>query len=74
MSDDVRPIRTDADLHTVLKEIDSLFDAQPGTAEFDRLEVLTILAVDYESKYHPIEAPTPHRSHHVPAQEPGEAM
>ena len=55
----MRPIRSDADLHTVLKEIDSLFDAQPGTAEFDRLEVLTVLAVDYENKHHPIEAPTP---------------
>ena len=55
----VSPIRSDADLHAVLKEIDSIFDAEPGSADFDRLEVLTILAVDYESKYHPIEAPTP---------------
>ncbi len=55
----VRPIRSDAELHDVLIEIDSLFDGQPGSPEFDRLEVLTILAVDYENKNHPIEAPSP---------------
>lgn len=55
----VHPIRSDADLHAVLREIDSIFDAEPGSANFDRLEILTILAVDYESKHHPIEAPTP---------------
>ena len=55
----VRPIRSDEDLHAVLKEIDSIFDAEPGSADYDRLEVLTILAVDYENKHHPIEAPTP---------------
>ena len=55
----VRPIRTDEDLHAVLQEIDRIFDAEPGSADFDRLEVLTILAVDYENKHHPIEAPGP---------------
>ena len=55
----VRPIRSDAELHQVLKEIDTLFDSEPGSAEFDRLEVLTLLAVDYETKHHPIGAPTP---------------
>lgn len=55
----VRPIRTDDDLHAVLQEIDSIFDAEPGSEDFDRLEVLTLLAVDYENKHHPIEAPGP---------------
>jgi len=59
INDRVRPVRSDADLHAVLQEIDVLFDAEPGSAEFDRLEVLTILAVDYENKHHSIDPPTP---------------
>ena len=36
-----------------------IFDADPGTREFDRLEVLTLLATDYENKHHPIDPPDP---------------
>jgi HTH-type transcriptional regulator/antitoxin HigA len=55
----IHPIWTEADWQAVLTEIDCLFDAQPGSEEFDRLEVLTVLAVDYQNKHHPIEAPSP---------------
>ena len=54
-----RPIRSDKELDAVLREIDTIFDAVPGSAEFDRLEVFTLLAIDYESKHHPIDPPDP---------------
>ena len=55
----MKPIKTEADHQAALAEIDTLFDARPGTAEADRLEVLCILAADYERKSHPIAPPDP---------------
>ncbi len=43
----------------VLKEIEKLFDAAPGTAEADRLEVLTTLVEAYEEQKYPIAFPDP---------------
>ena len=54
-----RPIRDDQDLEAVLCEIDDIFDAETGTKEFDRLQVLTLLTMDYESKHHPVDPPDP---------------
>jgi HTH-type transcriptional regulator / antitoxin HigA len=56
---DIRPIRTEADYRTALKEVERLWDAEPGTAEGDQVEVLSILIEAYEEKYHPIPAPDP---------------
>jgi antitoxin component HigA of HigAB toxin-antitoxin module len=39
----IKPIKTDVDYEAALKEVEHLFDAKPGTAESDRLEVLTTL-------------------------------
>jgi penicillin-binding protein 1A len=58
-ADPVKPIRSADDHCAVLAEIDRLFQAEPGTAEADRLEVLAILAADYERKLHPLPAPDP---------------
>jgi len=55
----IKPIRTDAEHRAALAEIETLFDAAPGTEAADRLEVLTILVAAYEQKQHPIEAPDP---------------
>jgi HTH-type transcriptional regulator / antitoxin HigA len=56
---DIRPIRTEADYRTALKDVERLWDAEPGTAEGDQVEVLSILIEAYEEKYHPIPAPDP---------------
>jgi penicillin-binding protein 1A len=51
---DIKPIRTNADHEAALAEIEALFDAQPGTAEADRLEVLTILVSAWEARNFPL--------------------
>lgn len=45
---DIKPIRTESDYQAALIEIDRLMDAQPGTPENDRLEVLVALVEVYE--------------------------
>ncbi|HEX9652561.1 MAG TPA: helix-turn-helix domain-containing protein [bacterium] len=55
----IRPIKTDADYQKALKEIEKLFDATPGSAEADRLEVLTTLVEAYEEQNYPIPLPDP---------------
>jgi len=39
----IRPIKTEADHEAALAEIERLFDAEAGTPEAERLEVLTNL-------------------------------
>ena len=56
---DIKPIRTEADYEAALKEIERLFDAKPGTAAADRLEVLTTLTEAYEETHYPIPLPDP---------------
>jgi HTH-type transcriptional regulator/antitoxin HigA len=55
----IRPIKTKADHRAVLKEIERLFDAKPGTSAGDRLEILIALVDHYESRHEPIEPPHP---------------
>lgn len=56
---DIKPIRTEQDYQAVLTEIEGMMDAQPGTEEFDRLDVLATLVSAYEAKYYPIPLPDP---------------
>ena len=56
---DIRPIRTKADYRAALKEAERLWDAEPGTAEGDRVDVLVTLIEAYEAKHYPIAAPDP---------------
>ena len=55
----IRPIKNESDYQAVLKEIERLFDAAPGTPAGDLLEVLTILVEAYEEKKHHIPLPDP---------------
>jgi HTH-type transcriptional regulator/antitoxin HigA len=55
----IRPIRTKADYRAALKEAERLWDADPGTADGDRVEVLVTLIEAYETRHHPIPAPDP---------------
>ena len=48
LSMDIRPIRNDTDHEAALREIESLWGAEPGTPDGDRLDVLITLADAYE--------------------------
>ena len=56
---ELRPIRTKRDYQAALKEAEALWDAPAGSIGADRLEVLTLLIQDYESKHYPIPDPEP---------------
>lgn len=53
----IKPIKTKKDYQTTLREIERLWDAAPGSAEADRLDVLSTLVHAYEEKHHPIDPP-----------------
>jgi HTH-type transcriptional regulator/antitoxin HigA len=55
----IRPIRTKADHRAALKEVERLWDADPGTPEGDVVDVLTTLIEVYEATHFPIDAPDP---------------
>lgn len=59
MATNIRPIRTDADHHAALKEIERLWGAEPGSPEDDRLEVLVTLVHAYEEVHYPMDPPDP---------------
>lgn len=53
-------IKSDQEHATILLEIDELMNTvKPNTPKGDRLELLILLATDYENKHSPIEAPDP---------------
>lgn len=56
---EIRPIRTEADYQQALREIEALMEAQPGTPEEDRLDVLATLVKVYEDAHYPIPLPSP---------------
>jgi HTH-type transcriptional regulator/antitoxin HigA len=51
---DVKPIKTEADFRATMAEIESLWNAEPGSPEGDRLEILLALVESYEARHHPI--------------------
>lgn len=53
MPREIKPIRNDADHAEALAAIKGLWQAEPGTPEHDRLEVLAMLVDDYESRRWP---------------------
>jgi HTH-type transcriptional regulator / antitoxin HigA len=55
----IRPIRTKADYRAALKEVERLWNADPGTPEGDVADVLTTLIEAYEAEHFPIAAPDP---------------
>lgn len=55
----IKPIKTDADYRTALKEIESLMMAKADSPEGEKLDVLTTLIEAYEAKYYPIDMPDP---------------
>jgi HTH-type transcriptional regulator/antitoxin HigA len=55
----LKPIKTDADHEAALKEIERLWDAEAGTPDGDRLEILTTLVEAYEEVHFPMDMPDP---------------
>ena len=56
---DIRPIKTKADHRAALKEVERLWNADPGTPDGDRIDVLVTLIEAYEAEHCPIPAPDP---------------
>jgi HTH-type transcriptional regulator / antitoxin HigA len=56
---DIRPIRTKADHRSALNEVERLWDAEPGTPDGDRVDVLVTLIEVYEAEHFPIAPPDP---------------
>lgn len=59
MDINIRPVRSEEDYEAVLAEIDELMDADPGTSEGDRLDVLVTLVEAYEARHWDIDLPDP---------------
>ncbi|MDQ6967970.1 MAG: hypothetical protein Q9M14_04730 [Mariprofundaceae bacterium] len=55
----IKPIKTDTDYRTALKEIESLMMAKADSPEGEKLDVLTTLIEVYEGKHYPIDMPDP---------------
>ena len=56
---DIRPIKSEADYATALREIEQLWEAKSDTPESDRLELLSILMEAFEREHYPIPLPDP---------------
>lgn len=67
----IRPIKTEEQYRDALHKIDTLVDSQPNTEEFELLEVLSILADDYENKHYAIEPLDPIEAIKVEMEEKG---
>lgn len=51
---EIRPIRDDENHRAALGAIENLWDAEPGTEAYDRLDLLTTLVEAYEGKRWPV--------------------
>jgi len=56
---DIKPIKTENEYEAALKEIERLFNAEPGTPDGDRLDVFVTLVEAYEEEHYPIPLPDP---------------
>ncbi|MBN1577617.1 MAG: hypothetical protein JW913_13745 [Chitinispirillaceae bacterium] len=55
----IKPIKTGKDYKAALKEVQSLWNAEPNTPDGDNLEILITLIEAYEDKHYPIDPPDP---------------
>jgi len=55
----IKVIKTEADYQEALTRLETIFDAKPGSAEGDELEVLGLLIDQYEKEQFPIDMPDP---------------
>lgn len=59
MTVEIHPIRSEADHEKAVAQIEALWGAEPGTEEYDALDVLATLVDKYETEHYPIDAPDP---------------
>jgi len=52
-------IKTEEQYKQALKRLEVIFDAEPGSAEGDELDLLSLLIDNYEKIYYPIDLPDP---------------
>lgn len=52
-------IKNNADYEKALERLEEIFDAKPGTAKGDELEILALLIDQYEKEHFPIDFPDP---------------
>jgi len=52
---EIHPIRTESDYDAAVAEIERLRDAEPGTDEGDKLDILATLVEKYETAHWPID-------------------
>jgi len=55
----IKPIRTEKDYELALANVESLMDSTPGSDDFDKLEVLSMLIENYEATHYSIDTPDP---------------
>jgi HTH-type transcriptional regulator/antitoxin HigA len=55
----IKPIKSKKDYQLALNRLEKIFDAKPGTAEGDELEILGMLINHYEQTHYPIDFPDP---------------
>lgn len=56
---DIKPIKTDADYHAALQEIERLMMAEADTADGEKLDVMVTLLEAYEAKHFKLDLPDP---------------
>ncbi len=56
---DIKPIHTEADYRSMLREIETLMTASAGSLQGDRLDVLVTLVEAYERSHFPVDLPDP---------------
>ncbi len=56
---DILPSRNEKDYDKALSEIEKLWGEEIGTEKGDKLDILLVLAEDYENKHHQIALPDP---------------
>lgn len=52
---DIRPIRSQPDYEAAIAEIERLWDAEPGSDDGDKLDILATLVERYENEHWPID-------------------
>ena len=56
---DIQPIKNEKNYDEALANIEALWGAEEGTENGDKLDILLVLAEDYEEKHHQISPPDP---------------
>ena len=56
---DIQPIENEQNYDKALADIEALWGSEEGTKKGDKLDILLVLAEDYEEKHHSISPPDP---------------